>query len=88
MDDMIEREVKLVRERCGSDWLVRLGVIGLGAWLENLKQVAVAVGSVLKALQNLSSRRKQREENDESVGTKKRGKKKQKKKREVKERWE
>ena len=40
--------------------LVRLGVIGLRAWLENLKQVAVAVGSVLKALQNLSSRRKQR----------------------------
>ncbi|KAL6289048.1 hypothetical protein ACE6H2_006558 [Prunus campanulata] len=60
--------------------LVRLGVIGLGAWLENLKQVAVAVGSVLKALQNLSSRRKQREENDESVGTKKRGKKKKKRK--------
>ena len=47
--------------------LVRLGVIGLRAWLENLKQVAVAVVvvSVLKALQNLSSRRKQREENDE-----------------------
>ncbi|ONI28238.1 hypothetical protein PRUPE_1G133200 [Prunus persica] len=40
--------------------LVRLGVIGLRAWLENLKQVAVAAGSVLKALQNLSSRRNQR----------------------------
>ncbi|KAL6283834.1 hypothetical protein ACE6H2_014763 [Prunus campanulata] len=62
--------------------LVRLGVIGLGAWLENLKQVAVAVGSVLKAPQNLSSRRKHREDNDEKA------RRKNKEKREVKERWE